>query len=373
MKPDMEPISDKGPEHLPTAAQGRESRCVQTVRGPIQPEQLGFCQAHEHLFVCSETAAARNPDLLLDSYADTLRELVAYRAAGGAALVDAQPVGSGRRGAWLARVSRESGVHVIAATGFHRPLFYPADHWVFHAPLAQLQGLFVRELRESMVRDDPRQVPEIPLAGTEPAGLETVDAQAGRGERAAPRAGMLKVAAGPEGLRESTAIGRLFLAAAGAAAQTRAPVLIHTEEGRQGEALAAFFLEHGVAASQLIFSHLDKKPDNAREMLSVLSMGAWVCLDTILRPHVVSDDAEIALIRTLIEAGCRDRLLMGLDVTRARMRSYGGSVGLADLRRVFLPLLRGQGIGDETIVAMTVANPARALAWVPCGEAAAET
>jgi phosphotriesterase-related protein len=200
-----------------------------------------------------------------------------------------------------------------------------------------------------------------------------VEPQAGRGEKAAPRAGILKVAAGPEGLRESKAIGRLFLAAAGAAAQTRAPVLIHTEEGRQGEALAAFFLEHGVAASQLIFSHLDKKPDNAREMLSVLSMGAWVCLDTILRPHAVSDDAEIALIHTLLEAGYRDRLLMGLDVTRARMRSYGGSVGLADLRRVFLPLLRGQGIGDETIVAMTVANPARALAWVPCGEAAAVT
>ena len=323
---------------------------VHTVLGPVDPDALGHCQMHEHLFVASEPAKQHNPDLWLDCPTKTLQELLVYRAAGGQALVDAQPVGGGRMATALCRVSRESGVHVVASTGFHRPLFYPSRHWLFTGSVERLRQLFVAELTEAMFEDGmtdwPRERAERnPETGTHPT------------------AGIIKVAAGPEGL-PGTDDGRMpFLAAARAAVDTDAPILIHTEGGRHGTSLVHFFCEQGVPANRVVLSHLDKRPDNGQAIRDVLALGAWVCLDTLLRPHVVSEEEEMRLIADLVQSGHVDRLTLGLDVTRARMRSYGGPMGLDDLRMRVLPALLRQGVGAEALDTMTRINPAKALSW----------
>src|SRR5690606_22498013 len=59
------------------------------------------------------------------------RELASFRAAGGGTIVDCQPGGCGRDGRVLRRLSESSGVHVVAATGFHRCVYYPPDAPLF--------------------------------------------------------------------------------------------------------------------------------------------------------------------------------------------------------------------------------------------------
>ena len=323
---------------------------VHTVLGQVDPLLLGHCQMHEHLFVQQGPAALQNPDLCLDSVPKTVQELLVYRAAGGRALVDAQPVGSGRMATALCEASRNSGVHVIASTGFHRPLFYPAGHWLFTTPVERLQALFIQELTEGLFDDGMTAWPRAQaLSNPETGSL--------------PTAGIIKVAAGPEGLSGTEESRTPFLAAARVAASSGAPVLIHTEEGLHGPTLVRFFCEQGVSANRVIVSHLDKRSDNGEAIREVLALGAWVCLDTLLRPRYVSEAREMILVADLIQAGYLNQLTLGLDVTRARMRSYGGAIGLDDLLMQVVPAFLRHGLEAEAILAMTRTNPARALSW----------
>jgi phosphotriesterase-related protein len=71
----------------------------------------------------------------------------------------------------------------------------------------------------------------------------------------------------------------------------------------------------------------------------------------------------------MVEAGFAGNLLLGMDVTRERLPSYGGTPGLAFLSESFLPRLEeclGLDLGSrasagEAVEAMMVANPARVL------------
>ena len=311
---------------------------ILTVLGPLDPARLGACQAHEHLFVREGPATRRVPELLLDRYDATLEELRSYRAAGGEALVDAQPVGSGRMAELQVRASRESGVSVVAVTGFHRPFFYEPDHWIHEAPLDHLVRLFCEELRNGMFLDGEAAWPV---------------------RQGTTRAGLIKTAAGPEGLT-----GRwrtLFEAAALASRETGAPVMVHTEGGQGGPEIVRFFMERGVPADWLILCHLDRISGNADQLCDIASTGAWLGLDTIGRFKYHDDAVEAALIGRLLEAGHGGRILLGLDTTRARMRAYGGSIGLDYLWTQFLPFLRQCGIGDAAVRRMLFDNPARAF------------
>ncbi|MFR1989782.1 MAG: hypothetical protein ACLS3C_06875 [Oscillospiraceae bacterium] len=49
-----------------------------------------------------------------------MQELLDYRAAGGSTIVDAQPVGCNRMTKELVQLSRDSGVQIVASTGFTR-------------------------------------------------------------------------------------------------------------------------------------------------------------------------------------------------------------------------------------------------------------
>lgn len=66
---------------------------ITTVLGPLGAEKLGYCQMHEHIFVRETPAAEINPALRADDESRSVQDLNAYRAAGGASLLDAQPLG----------------------------------------------------------------------------------------------------------------------------------------------------------------------------------------------------------------------------------------------------------------------------------------
>src|SRR5687768_1393573 len=101
---------------------------IETVLGPVQPEELGFCLPHEHIW-CDQRLAPR-ADLFeatrstasymrLDDDAAMIEELHAYYAAGGRAIVEVTCDGWGRDLDQLARLSAATGVHIIATTGYY--------------------------------------------------------------------------------------------------------------------------------------------------------------------------------------------------------------------------------------------------------------
>lgn len=303
---------------------------IQTATGAVDPGALGHCQMHEHLIVRPGPATLRSPALRIDDEALSCRELVDYSAAGGGSVVDCQPGGAGRDAEALARISRESGVPVIASTGYHLPVFYHERHWVFGDCEQALFERFSRELRE---------------------GVNDV------GVRTHIRAGVVKAAIGADGPEER--FETLLRAAARAAAGARVPLILHTERGIGALRAISVCERVGLAPDRLLVCHADRQADDYEPHEQIAKAGAMLEYDTIARPKYHGDDAERALILHMLDLGYADRLLLSMDITRDRMRNYAGTPGMAFILRKFLPSLRRAGASERDIRQITVENPAR--------------
>jgi predicted metal-dependent phosphotriesterase family hydrolase len=319
---------------LPVEAAG----AVMTVLGPVPAASLGFCHSHEHLFVRGGQPSALNPDLRLDEPDRTARELLRFRACGGGCVVGAQPVGCGRMAEELAAASRLSGVKVIASTGFHKPEFYPEGHWIHTLPEERVLDIFLGEIRNGMYARADDCLPEDPIGA---------------------RPGALKTAVGPDGLRGRT--GALFAVAAECCLRAGVPILCHLEMGQYAVEVMDFLTRRGVPPGRVILCHLDRRLDDRERILRAADTGAWLELDTIGRFKYHGDEPEAELILELARRGFAGRVLLGLDTTRSRMKSYGGSIGLDYISAVFLPLLRRAGVPEETCGRFMVENPALAF------------
>ena len=306
---------------------------ITSVLGDIAPGSLGFCQSHEHIYIGSCPAQAGKP---IDDTAKSAEELKSYRRGGGGAIVDAQPVGTGRDAEVLARLSRESGVHVIASTGFHKLSYYPEDHWVFSTGEDKLSALFVDELVHGMYLDGDTGFPAV------------------QGEY---RAGQIKTALDKAGL--AGPYDKLFHAAVTAAKATGRPIMTHVEHGSNPVALADFLLAEGVPAAKTIFCHMDRAIPDIGVHLELCRRGIYLEYDTICRPKYHDDNRELEIIATMLDAGHGERLLLGLDTTRERLACYGGHPGLAYILGEFVPLMLGSGVSDADVRRMFVENPAR--------------
>ena len=291
---------------------------VRTVLGDIAPSELGPCDAHEHLFLVTPAQPGDEMDDVENAAAEA-RTLV---AAGGRALVDWTPLGVGRDLDGLAAVARETGLHVIAATGLHREVHYAADSPYRAATVEALAAIFIGELRD--------------------------------------RCGIVKLGASYHHLTPFEE--KAFEAAAAAHDATGAPVCVHTEHGTLGLAIVERLADIGVAAGSIVLAHVDRNPD-AGEHAETASTGAWLQLDGPGRTKYWPDSTILGLIADLAERGFSSQLLVGGDTGRAStMRAYGGGPGLDYVFARFKPRLERE-LGVELSEQIFVANPARAFAF----------
>ncbi|MBZ6080502.1 hypothetical protein KVH15_05565 [Streptomyces olivaceus] len=99
------------------------SLAIRTVLGDIPPEELGTCDAHDHLVIGTPLLPCQE----LDDAEAALAELTAFAALGGGAVVQWTPWGMGPRAEELPDLSRRSGVRVISATGLRQERHYDHD------------------------------------------------------------------------------------------------------------------------------------------------------------------------------------------------------------------------------------------------------
>lgn len=313
---------------------------IQSVCGPVAPAALGHCQIHEHIFVHPTPMARKNPALRIDSFGLSLRELERYRAAGGAALVDAQPVAAGRDAGMLEQLSRESGVTILASTGYHLLGFYAQDSWVHTLDGDALYKLYRGEIETGMLphSPDPSQRPAVPSS---------------------IRAGMVKAAIPTEGPVGRYAV--LLRAAARAAADTGVPLMLHTERGQEAEAAIRLCLDAGARPEKLVVCHVDRQAADWGPHDAIAAAGVYLDYDTVGRFKYHSDEEEITLLRHMAEAGYGGQILLSLDTTAARLTAYGGEMGLDYLFTSFLPRLEQAGFSREAVRAFCGENCRRLL------------
>jgi phosphotriesterase-related protein len=340
---------------------------VQTVLGPIDPQDLGITMTHEHLvidFRCvySEPVEASKKGLayapvtlenlgwirynwnsnldnltLLDE--DTaVAETERYVRAGGSAIVDATSIGIGRDPLALARISRATGLHIVMGASYYVGATHPPD----------MGQKTEEELAQEVVRDV-----------TEGVGNTGV------------RSGII----GEIGCSWPWQDNERKAVRAGAMAQQRtgAPLLIHP--GRSEDApmeIIAEIKEAGGDPSRTIICHIERTIFDLNRLLEVAEQGCYLEYDLFGHEcsrypfsdyDMPSDAQRLDQIGWLIEQGVGDRILLAHDVcTKHRLARYGGH-GFDHILENIVPRMRQRGIAEEHINTMLVENPKRVLTF----------
>lgn len=312
---------------------------ARTVLGDVPIEQLALVYAHEHLIIQGGLGVMKNPDLKLDNEPYALDEMAECMKLGARTFVDYMPLDCGRNPEALVRLSRSSGAHIIAVTGFHKPMYYDSIHWIYHYSVDQIAELLIAECEVGMDRHSYNG----PIV-----------------ERIAARAGVIKGASDYNVIKPVSR--KLFEAAAIAHLRTGVPIATHTEHGTCGLEQIRLLQDLGVPPEHVIICHMDRNPDLALH-LELASTGCYLEYDCATRIKYHPDASGIGLIRGMVEGGYADKLLLGTDFAlRSYWKAYGGGPGMAQLLDYFTPRLVREGVPQHAVDAMMTTNAQHAYA-----------
>lgn len=334
---------------------------VQTVLGPVDPSELGHVQPHEHLFVNLIPPNLRdlkgepirmedlgflrrnwisNPEnLFLDAEEDALYEMRRFRESGGGTIVDQTIHGLVPNPEALARVSRETGVHVVAGSGFYQAEYHPSEmaRW----DEEEVADRILREIGE----------------GFSDTGI---------------RAGLI----GEIGLSWPVHPDEEKVLRGAIRAQGRSGASVSIHPGRNERApLQAMRIvaEEGGNPGRTIMCHVDRTLFDLGSMIELAETGCYLEFDLFgqessfypLAPIDMPNDAmRVHSILQLIDAGYGERILVSQDIcTKHRLTRYGGE-GYDHLLQSVIPLMKQKGMSEETVDTIVKKNPARVLAFV---------
>jgi phosphotriesterase-related protein len=299
-----------------------------TTLGGLDLPAAGVVLPHEHVFV-----DLRTPDTPGHAEADTAAVVALMapllrraREAGIAAIVDAGPVGVGRRADLLSGVSRASGMPLLVPTGVYREPWIPA--WIREADEDRLRGWMAGELAE----------------GIGNTGV---------------RAGWIKLSAGDDGMTRCEL--KVLRAAARAAAASGAALGSHTIRGSVLLRQLDEAERCGLDPRRFVWIHAQVEPDHALRR-EAARRGAWIELDSIGSPG--GDAGVLDLLRRCLDDGLADRLLLSQDRGWYDPAKPAGGEPLAyhHLVEAFLPIALRAGIGQPVVDALVRVNPWRAFA-----------
>jgi predicted metal-dependent phosphotriesterase family hydrolase len=298
---------------------------IQTVTGPLDPEELGWTLTHEHVFL---TLWANDAHGYMGQTADEdvlAAELSAFAAAGGTCLVDQTPGGAGRNPEGLVRLSERTGLAIVTGCGYYTEPFYPPGDDLARRPVDDIAAAFVREIADG-------------LDGT---GV---------------RPGMIGEIGASQGW-VSPLEERVHRAAARAQRATGLPLATHTLHHSAGRQQMRIFDEEGVDPARVCIGHCDTFP-SLDYGLEVARWGGYVSIDNCGFQQGDHEQRVLRVVHGLLDAGMGERVLLSQDVGQVpELRSAGGR-GYTYLADTFLPAL---GVDDATRELLTVENPRRWL------------
>ena len=313
---------------------------ILTVLGPCSPEKVGITSIHEHLFARS-TSDRQNPDTSLNELDTTIEELLAFKRAGGDAIVEVTTIDMGRDVRQLATASAATGVKVIASTGYYKGNYDPKGGqaqytWSFLPE--QFRRTSFEHLAESLVH-------------------EVCDGIAGTHVRAGI-IGEIGTSYGEIKKDEE----KVFRAAARANLETGVPISTHTTLGTMGQEQIEILKQEEADLEHVVIGHVDLLPDTTYHC-ELARHGVFLGFDTAGKEMYQSDATRAELVRKLVEEGFEDQVVLSCDVSRRSQLAKHGGRGYAYLLTSFVPRLEAAGIDQRTIQKFLVDNPRRLLAF----------
>lgn len=324
---------------------------VQTVLGPVSPDNLGRVLCHEHLcaLVPGPWLTGGDGDHRIDLAADAVQGLPGQ---GFGTVVDLTPYEvAGQDVAVLPEVARRTGLNIVAGSSVYLEPYSP--DWALAASVDEMRDRFVRDATSGMGETGVKAG----IYGEQATGLNEITAHEEKCLRAAARAHHVT------GLAINT----------------------HTTHGTMALEQIAILHEENVDPARVAIGHMDINPD-PDYLREVLSHGVTVAFDTIgkqfwdfvlapvpedppegefgKRSYYRPDRARLEMLAGLVKDGYADQLLMSMDLTGAESylnpRTHG-ALGYSYLGEVAVPRLAELGASPEDVEQILVHNPARLL------------
>lgn len=301
-------------------------KAVQTVRGPIPAEELGFVLPHEHIIVDSYDVRRNSEGVLLDQQM-AINEVALFKAAGGDTMVEQTIYGLHPDPAGLRDISENTGVHIIAGTGFYWEMYYPS--WLAQMSTADITKRFVEHIT---------------------VGFPGTDIRAGfMGELGTSHRGITPTET------------KVLQAAAQAQKETGIPIGTHALFTEIGIDQLNILEEAGADLEITVIGHCDTNRD-VNYSRKLLKRGVWIAYDAVGQFDKQTDERRAETITTLVREGYGDKILISTDIAgRSRMVTHGGK-GYGYLQTHFLPMLRTAGLTEDEIAILTRINPQSFLA-----------
>jgi phosphotriesterase-related protein len=313
---------------------------VETVRGPVPVSELGRVFMHEHVFVLNEEirqnyATGWDED---EQVALAAGKLNALWQRGVATIVDPTVLGLGRNIPRIQRVAARTGINIIVAAGLYTYSDLPL-YFRYRGPNSGTDGV------------DPM---------TEMFAGDITEGIAGTGVKAA----FLKCCIEDEGL--TAGVERVMRAVARAHVLTGAPVMVHTHAASESGLLALRVLaEEGAELSRVLMAHSGDTGDLGY-LTRLADAGCLLGMDRFGLDILFPFDRRVAVVAALAARGYADRMVLSHDASchidwfpGELIPAFAPNWHLAHLLDDVLPALREQGVTDEQIDAMLVANPRR--------------
>jgi phosphotriesterase-related protein len=331
---------------------------VMTVLGPIPAAELGVTLPHEHILNdcrCwwhrptdpARQHLATEPvhqgiigELRMDPFVNldncalddeplAIAELLAFKHAGGASVVDPTCRGIGRNPAALQRIARATGLNIVMGSGYYLQSSHPPA----------LAAMSVDAIADEIVAEA--------IDGIDGTRIGLI--------------GEIGVSADFTPDEEKSLRG-----AARAQARARLPLMVHLPGWfRLGLRVLDIVAEEGGDPRHTVLCHMNPSFSDPDYQAACASRGAFIEYDMIGMDYFYADqqvqcpsDDEVAgAIARLVAAGLGDRLLLSQDVFLKMMLTRHGGFGYAHVLRHFVPRLRRHGVPETAIRAMLIDNP----------------
>ena len=253
---------------------------INTVTGQVDSSELGLTLIHEHMRVRSESVFVQFPHLYDEEkeFAKAVAQVNKVKALGVKTICDPTVMELGRDIRFIERVSRETGVQIIAATGIYSYHYIP-PHFQ-NRDIDYMADLFVHDIE---------------------VGIQNTSI----------KAGFLKCAADAQGITPD--VEKVIRAAARAHKKTGVPIMTHSHPGAgTGLNQLEILTEEGVDPSRILIGHTGDT-DNMEYILRVLEYGSFIGMDRYGLTSECSTENRNTTVIELAKKGYADRMFLSQD------------------------------------------------------------
>jgi len=317
---------------------------VQTVRGPVDCDQIGVTLMHEHIFVLSPEIIQNYPEVWGEEdqrVQDAVMRLNELYSRGVRTVVDLTVVGLGRYVPRIECVAKQTKINIIVATGLYTYCDLPF-YFHFRGPGTPFGGpevmvdMFVRDIREG-------------IAGTN------------------AKAGILKCCTDQPGLTKD--VERTLRAVAQAHRATGVPISTHTHaRSKRGLDQQRVFREEGVDLERVVIGH-SGDTDDLNYLEELIGSGSYIGMDRFGIDTILPFEERVRTVARMCERGHAGKMVLSHDAAcyndwlpEPELPKFLPRWHYLHIHNDVIPALKQAGVADEQIETMLVENPRKIFA-----------